>query len=640
MASNPQRRAHETQSSATTGQRVPTINDLRVKQCYICMEEERSDTPTTQPPRAWTHPCSCTLVAHADCLLKWIQSSQATSSRAPNALKCPQCGTAYELISKEPFLLKLLGTGNKVLQKCGTWFTLLGVATAAGVAGTSIYICLTAYGAYALEKFIGREMFDLILTDDPTNWPWSAYINLPLIPLSLIASRFTPTSSLSPAGGASASSFIIPLLLVWPPSQPVGEPARRMYEYWSRPENARRLTELSLFGNNGTRMSMWPPPPILFGLFGIPLVKALYRRAYARLYKRVLGSSVQQSVARRANPGPPNGNAPNDDEIRIDEGPIVIRIVARGGNEPAQPVDANADADANAPAAQNVPVAAEEEDPDAANVQAAEQFLNMSTSSLGRRIGGALLVPVISNMMGGLLLRLSKRSVILQGILGVSHASRMGTNSTVRNWLIGDYTGPGSGSVVERALPTTAFSQPRRTSLTESEPEYPYPPLSWTKLFLFSSPYGTGTGAGSARWKDLSIFQQTRVGLKLVVNAMLGGSRIWVESDPVWWRNSLGFALFCAIKDAIHLLHLYLKKKELESRKVVNRDFSGVDFESLDLIPGFLQEEQASTNTNERRISTEAPSSVSAKITPAPQHQHESEVELMEELDVVAHDGQ
>ena len=43
------------------------------------------------------------------------------------------------------------------------------------------------------------------------------------------------------------------------------------------------------------------------------------------------------------------------------------------------------------------------------------------------------------------------------------------------------------------------------------------------------------------------------------------------------------------VKDAIHLLHLWLKKRELESRRVKDRDFSGVtDIRELDLLPSFF----------------------------------------------------
>lgn len=40
-------------------------------------------------------------------------------------------------------------------------------------------------------------------------------------------------------------------------------------------------------------------------------------------------------------------------------------------------------------------------------------------------------------------------------------------------------------------------------------------------------------------------------------------------------------------KDCLQLLHLWLAKRELESRHVKNRDFSGVDIRELDLVPSF-----------------------------------------------------
>jgi RING-variant domain len=78
------------------------------------------------PPRQWTHPCKCTLVAHESCLLRWIQTSQSDRSRAPNALKCPQCGSTYELVSDDPMLLRILRRGNKFLERIGRTFTLFG----------------------------------------------------------------------------------------------------------------------------------------------------------------------------------------------------------------------------------------------------------------------------------------------------------------------------------------------------------------------------------------------------------------------------------------------------------------------------------------------------------------------------------
>ena len=82
----------------------------------------------------------------------------------------------------------------------------------------------------------------------------------------------------------------------------------------------------------------------------------------------------------------------------------------------------------------------------------------------------------------------------------------------------------------------------------------------------------------------------------------------FIVNSFVRWRNCVGLGVFIAVrlsylvrisvgiitrfrfkvKDAIHLLHLWLKKRELESRRVKDRDFSGIDIRELDLLPAFL----------------------------------------------------
>ena len=43
------------------------------------------------------------------------------------------------------------------------------------------------YGAFAVHEFLGPHMFNTLLTTDPTRWPTHAWVNLPLVPFSLIA---------------------------------------------------------------------------------------------------------------------------------------------------------------------------------------------------------------------------------------------------------------------------------------------------------------------------------------------------------------------------------------------------------------------------------------------------------------------
>ncbi|TFY73924.1 hypothetical protein EWM64_g10088, partial [Hericium alpestre] len=195
---------------------VPTVDDLRVKLCYICREEERYDSPE-EPPRAWTHPCNCTLVAHESCLLQWIIAAQQTPDRAANALKCPQCGAEYELESRNPPILKFLDAWNKGMSRVGRVVTVSIAGVVFIAIGSGLYAVCTSYGAFAMREFIGKDLYDQIMTDDPAKWPWYAFINLPLIPLSLINSRGGFFLNISP---------LVPLLSGWPYAGPVSDPAQ------------------------------------------------------------------------------------------------------------------------------------------------------------------------------------------------------------------------------------------------------------------------------------------------------------------------------------------------------------------------------------------------------------------------------
>jgi len=154
---------------------------------------------------------------------------------------------------------------------------------------------------------------------------------------------------------------------------------------------------------------------------------------------------------------------------------------------------------------------------------------------------------------------------------------RHNERSWVSSLLVGNYSGPGSDtSTSGRAFPSSS----------SANNQYPEPPLSWSRLV---SPSSSPFGDNGKSWNSMGKFHQLKLGLQLVANAVLGSSKMWIESDPVWWRNCVGFAVFVAIKDAIHLLHLWLKKRELESRHVRDKDFSGVaDIRELDLLPSFF----------------------------------------------------
>ncbi|KAI0632917.1 hypothetical protein C8Q77DRAFT_1120476 [Trametes polyzona] len=494
---------------------VPTVNDLRVKRCYICYEEEFYDNPE-DPPRAWTHPCSCTLVAHESCLLQWIKSSQQDPARANKALKCPQCGATYELESDNPLLLRILNALNGALSATAT---IVGFTCGIASFGITIYVVSTSYGAYAVKEFIGEEMFNLLLTDDPGKWPPHAYIHLPIIPFSLILSRT----------GLFDSLPMVPLLLTWATTPPINASSSAslvppsLSNFWGlirgRPED----------GTPFSPALNWPPTPFMITVL-FPFIRIAYRRAFHRLTTWVMGSANAESstlsrvrrIILAMNEGPA--------QMRVRIGVNVQR--PNGQAQPRANADAN-NANANAPAeaaagAGEAAAPADNVLDDAPEdvVADAERTLHVTTSSLTRFIGGALLIPTIANRMGALLFRLSRHSSFLRLFLAIR----------------------------------------------ERPAQLPTPNL---RIQLFPRP-GPDGQAGFLR--------QFSGGVLAGINVLAGGTPTWNAHDPVWWRNAVGLGVFVFTKDCIRLLHLWLTKRELESRRVKNRSFAGVDIKELDLI--------------------------------------------------------
>ncbi len=115
-------------------------------------------TEPENPPRVWIHPCRCALIAHEACLLDWIQSSQTRSEvAAKNATKCPQCGTPYQIESRNPLILRLLSWGNRQMPKLGVACLAIGFVGLVASVTAGIYITCTSYGAYAIKVFFGQE---------------------------------------------------------------------------------------------------------------------------------------------------------------------------------------------------------------------------------------------------------------------------------------------------------------------------------------------------------------------------------------------------------------------------------------------------------------------------------------------------
>ncbi|KAI0326290.1 hypothetical protein GY45DRAFT_1310686 [Cubamyces sp. BRFM 1775] len=511
---------------------VPTVDDLRVKTCYICREEEHFDNPE-DPPRAWTHPCSCTLIAHESCLLQWIQSSQQDPSRVSKALKCAQCGAQYELESDNPLALRVLNALNGVLSsigKVGTFVGFFGLVTSVGF---TIYVVSTTYGLFAVKEFLGEEVYNTLLTDDPSKWPWHAFIHLPLIPVSLILAR-TRLFDTSP---------LIPLVVVWASSPPVDA---SFTSYANLHTSFRNFLGLASRGPAPGFMPAlnWPPTPLM-AIVLFPFIRSFYRRAFDKLTRWVMGGATDPDAFVRGR------------VRRIvwalngDDGPIRVRVGANieqaGGAEGAQAQGANGAGARNA-AQRGAGDVQEGEDEPEDPAAAAERTLHVSTSSLGRFIGGALLVPTISKCMGALLYRLSQHSPLLRAFLAIRDRS------------------------------ATPVPSPVGFSLFQKLPN------------------GQGGTLGH-------IGRTVAAGF----NILCGGTPTWNALDPVWWRNAVGLGIFVFTKDCIRLLHLWLTKRELQSRRVKNRPFTGVDIQELDLIP--RPDTQAASQASDPTVATSSQTS-------------------------------
>ena len=310
-----------------------------------------------------------------------------------------------------------------------------------------------------MRRFVGQEMFDLILSDDPSNWPFHAWINLPLIPVSLVLSQTKKFRSTLP---------LLPMMLFWPSIPPIKSVASspglfsnlKIVEIMRTTAKVQSPAEVELDTLKALLFS-WPPSPAVFS-FGIPIIRSYYRHYMKRLRRYVLGDETQgkeegrgnllrdvvvqnwrmemriednvvdaqgaqvaNAAERPAAPAPADGapNAvPDDNDVEL-----VLEAQGGAGQEGQQQGDNNAavppPAPVVAPNAQG-PIAADAQPRNANNEagqgnqgqQPADRQrdpvrLQVSGGKLGRALGNALLTPVMSSIMGKLLLRLVLPSV-------------------------------------------------------------------------------------------------------------------------------------------------------------------------------------------------------------------------------------
>ncbi|KAJ3789582.1 hypothetical protein GGU10DRAFT_384087 [Lentinula aff. detonsa] len=239
--------------------KAPSINDLRVRECYICRQEERYDD-APEKRREWVHPCKCKLIAHQSCLMNSI-------TRSTNQAKCPQCGYEYQIQRNLTFLTSslLFRIGDTIFQAMGTSFLATSAVGLVTFTAVTVLAVGTGYGAIAVREYFGSGLSDLLLTDDPTNWHVGHHLLLCLTPLRLVS----PFMNLG---------TFTPLFFIWP-----SIPPRSVREQLARESNGVD----GAFPTNPSKKQPWPPGLKTFG-FIVAGTSIVYNRALARFSEWVL----------------------------------------------------------------------------------------------------------------------------------------------------------------------------------------------------------------------------------------------------------------------------------------------------------------------------------------------------------------
>ncbi|KAF7307783.1 Translation initiation factor eIF2 gamma subunit [Mycena kentingensis (nom. inval.)] len=465
--------------------RAPTLNDLRVKLCYICRESEEEGgdaaVPAT-PARRFVHPCTCTLIAHESCLLEWIRSSEGTGREA-SSRQCPQCKTPYEVESKNPRVLRFLRLVDRYLGIVDVSFYVVGF----GFILRAIWRTQLTYGSWALRQFVGEEMFDLLLVNDRDRWNIGTQVRIATIPASLILARLGLPLPLNV------------LLATWPTFS---------YHAPDAPNVLASDEQLSA----PSSLASWPPSPIIFGLF-LPAFQVLYKYYFTRYSRWLLGLPPPPPPTPRARR---NNNNANDAAPAA--GPAPRGFLQRWLDNMEQ---------------------ANDRDRNNQNDNAEREVVSVDMLRAGRVIGGALMAPAIANFMGRVLHRLAQSPLFMGSFLRTFLAIRPAWRGV---------------------LPPGPL---RRYSAKEL----------WSRA--------TGNLAVGL---DLGVVQlDLAKAARFALGAVLGEVRKFDEPYDI---------LFLAAQltnvqasDFVKLFHLWLTQRELKTRKVKNRDFSGVDRRELDLLP-------------------------------------------------------
>lgn len=398
-------------------ERVVTVRDLRSKSCWICSEEDEHPIPTPSHPssaasssamlsrpRRFVHPCNCTLVAHENCLLRWIDQSKRDHPLQDH-VTCPQCKAPYILINNKTTVLKIFEFFDKLVRRVEPF-------GAIAVLGGSVLVACTTYGCVAIRMVLGKDAAKKALASP---WPWHYWVDIPLIPFALIASRLNVFES---------AMTWLPTLVAFPltsiPMVSATAAHGRLFD---------RYLESSIFNARA-----YPPGPALTALL-IPWIRVFYLALKRKVYRAVLS--------------PFYGGRRGANQART--GRRNRRRVIIVGEPDSYLVDGDAALGAQPmPDGIGGPMAQVRNEGDDAGDEGPRETVYVSHHTFGRMCLGALSLPFVANLMGRLLARLARYSPLLARFLGMKNVH------------------PSSSSVLSSFYTTKATPTP--TSKTSTSP--------------------------------------------------------------------------------------------------------------------------------------------------------------------------
>lgn len=508
-------------------ERVVTVRDLRSKTCWICSEEDEdpllsqdrstsngasSATPVSSRKR-FVHPCNCTLVAHESCLLRWIDQSKRNHP-LQDYVTCPQCKAPYILINNKSTLLQIFEFFDKLVTR-------LEPIGAVSILGGSFLVACTAYGCVAIRMLLGKDAARRALASP---WPWHYWVDIPLIPFALIASRLNIFES---------AMTWVPTLVAFPitsiPMMTATAAHGRLFD---------RYLESGIYG-----ASAYPPGPALTALL-VPWIRVFYLALKRKVYRAVLspfyGSSRSETWRRTAGTG--------RNRRRV----IIV------GESDSYLVDGDA-ALGTQPMPDGVggPMAQVQEvvnDHGAAD-DGPSQTVYVSHHSLARLCLGALSLPFVASLMGRILARLARCSQLLARILGIKNVQ------------------PAASSILQSFYTTKASATLKPTS-SESTSATPSPIAS---LFRGHLPL---LDSQATKGKSDTTGDTNRSMERLT---LLSYSSRYDDLDPVWFRNAVGAGVYILLKDAGSLLYRYLRLSQRNRTSIKDLPFQAGLVSGLDL---------------------------------------------------------